>query len=74
MREVRSKRTKILQSRICGDTKNDLTNPLKHTPMPMPKPKVSLHSTTDPRDITKVLSDIHAENCFDTDETIIYGL
>ena len=32
----------------------------------MPKSKVSLHSTTDPRDITKVLRDIHAENCFDT--------
>ncbi len=37
----------------------------------MPIPIVSLHSTTDPRDITKVLRDIHAENCFDTDETIL---
>ena len=55
----------------CGDTKNNKTNPLKHTPMPKPKPKISLHSTTDPRDINKVLRDIHAENCFDTDETIL---
>ena len=30
-------------------------------------PKISLHSTIDPRDITKVLRDIHAENCFDID-------
>ena len=50
-------------------TKNDITDPLKHTPMLIPR--VSLHSTTDPRDITKVLRDIHAENCFDTNETIL---
>ncbi len=30
-------------------------------------PKISLHSTADPRDITKVLRDIHAENCFGKD-------
>jgi len=37
----------------------------------MPKSKVSLHSTADPRDVTKVLRDIHAENCFNKDETIL---
>ncbi len=46
-----------------ADTKNNNTNPLKNKHMS----KISLHSTTDPRDITKVLRDIHAENCFDTD-------
>ncbi|HJH31022.1 MAG TPA: DUF362 domain-containing protein [Methanosarcinaceae archaeon] len=57
----------LLRYRNINSPKTILSILVKHTPMS----KVSLHSTTDPHDITKILRDIHAENCFDTNETIL---